>query len=151
MCSGSNTNPLYPPLVSPVYRNPSAPSRGHKGTSTRVCPGVLPGHACPSSHPCTLRQARTHRQTFMSALPSAPTPCAPGHAQDGRPTHWGWPAAITSVQRGQFPAIYTPHIPYHKGRCTEEVQRPHSINPALIQTSGLLVHPCLFQMQGFCT
>lgn len=140
MCSGSNTNPLYPPLVTPVYRNPSVPSCGHKGTSTRVCPGMLPGHACPSSHPCTLRQARTHRQTFVSALPSAPMPCAPGQA--GPLTGDG--QRLLHLYRGDSSQLSTLHnIPYQKGRCTEEIQRPHSISPAPVQTSGLLVHPCL--------
>lgn len=51
---------------------------------------------------------------------------------------------FTSVHREDSSQLPTPHsIPYRKDRFTEEIQRPHSINPASAQTSCLLVHPSL--------
>lgn len=80
VCLGS-----HPTSLTLVYRNPLAPSCGHRGTSTHGCSGTPPGHVCPHSHPCTLTQDITHRQAFPSALPSAHRPCASRHTQAGRP------------------------------------------------------------------
>ena len=51
---------------------------------------------------------------------------------------------FTSVHRGASSQLPTLHnTPYGKDRFTEEIHRPHDINPASTQTSCLLVHPSL--------
>lgn len=84
----SQYQPSRPSIGHSCTDTPSAPSSGPNSTRAHlhVCPGTPPDHVCPYSHPCTLTQDITHRQTFVSALPSAHRPCAPRHAQAGRPT-----------------------------------------------------------------
>ena len=84
-----------------VCPEPSALSCGHTGTAVQVYPGILPGHVCPRSHPCTLTQVSV--SAFKSAFLPVHRPCA-AQARPGRQAHtMRMMVVLTSAQRGQWP------------------------------------------------
>lgn len=100
---GAQALTTLPTNTTRVCTEPSALSCRHRGTSIQVYLGILPIRVCPRSHPSTLTQVTTHRQTFKSAFLPVHRPCA-AQTRPGRQAHSRrMMVVLTSAQRGQWP------------------------------------------------